>query len=460
MYIIDDKLLNRNLFFKRCNSTLGNSYDYNKYSTIQNKTSQPLYIKNKLKYENMFKDNMNNNMNNHMNISIKTKQKSNLYKSNSLPKFSTQYKCFTSRQSRGTNVPLQFQRNLMPKLFKKFDNNSFTKENKEDINIKLRTVLKNCKSQEDLGIKEKKDFKNIPHLTIRERMYKPYLWDNVDKSTLTNQRDALMPEGFQYYETLLEKENKKYFDNNYIIRKQPDLKTIPVLVRDIFKERINESDIFFKNKNIKKEVFENEISKSKEKAMEEFYSSDIFNKKINPRIIKKSGEYAYFKKRKKKIDEHLTYNKNTESIRGWGVRDPIPSLLNYSSSNYNPINPAIKNFCKTKDNIIEECNKKCKGYNPPNKQKSLSEFIDLTNVNASNYNNDYNRVLNQNPNAFKKNDDMFSDYYNLYSKYKSIAQKPFYKFCPSIIKNNNDFNNIYNMSKINQSVSQSSNSNF
>ena len=70
MYVIDDKLLNRNLFLKRCNSTLGNSDDYNKYSTIENKTSQQLFIKNKLKYENMFKDNMNNNMN----VRIKTKK--------------------------------------------------------------------------------------------------------------------------------------------------------------------------------------------------------------------------------------------------------------------------------------------------------------------------------------------------------------------------------------------------
>ena len=44
-------------------------------------------------------------------------------------------------------------------------------------------------------------------------MYKPYLWDNVDKKELIDQRDKLMPEGFQFYEKLLKKENKKYFEN-------------------------------------------------------------------------------------------------------------------------------------------------------------------------------------------------------------------------------------------------------
>jgi hypothetical protein len=449
--VIDDKFLNKEFFLKRCNSTLSKYNISNKNPNMDCKTTRKFLIKDKSIYEPFLKENNNNDKNQNK------KQKPNLYKSNSLHKFIEQSEYYLTKQSKGTNLPIQFQRNT-PFLYKNFYNNSFIKENNED--NKLNTVLKNCKSQENLEIKENNDFKNIHRLTIRERLHKPHLWDNIDKNILTKQRDKLMPEGFQFYEKLMEKENKKYFQNNYIIRKSPDQKKIPVLIRDTFKERINESDIFFQNKNIKKEDLPNEVSKTKEKAMEAFYSSDIFNKKINPSIIKKSGEISFFKKINKKNTENASYNKNTESVRGWGVRDPVPSLLNYSSSNFNPLNPSIRNFCKTKENIFDECNKKCKGYNPPNKQKSLSEFFDLTNVTASNYNNDYNKIINKNPNVFRKKEDMFTEYYNLYyNNYNSISEKPFYKFCPSLINYNKLSSKICSSSKINNNESQFSNSN-
>ena len=219
---------------------------------------------------------------------------------------------------------------------------------------------------------------------------------------------------------------------------------VPILIRDVSKEKIEESDIFFQNKNIKKKDLLNEISKSKEKAMKAFYSSDIFNKRIDSDIIKKSGETTYFKDKTMNINNkinNLKFSKNSETPNGWGVRESIPSLLNYSSLNYNPLNPSIKNFCKTKDNIFKECNQKYKGYNPTNKQKSISEFIDLTNVNASNYNNDYNKVINNNPNAFKKKENMFTEFYKIYYNYNNILEKPFYRFIPSLTNNQNDNNN-------------------
>ena len=455
MYVIDDKFLNKEFFLKRCNSTLNNYNISNKNTNMDCKIVSKFLIKEKNIYSPFLKENNNNDKN--QNKKQNKKQKPNLYKSNSLHKFIEQSEYYSTKQSKGTNLPIQFQRNT-PFLYKNFYNNSSIKESNGD--NKLNTVLKNCKSQENFEIKENNDFKNIHQLSIRERLHKPHLWDNIDKNVLTKQRDKLMPEGFQFYEKLMEKENKKYFQNNYIIRNSPDQKKIPVLIRDAFKERINESDIFFQNKNIKKEDLLNEVSKTKEKAMEVFYSSDIFNKKINPSIIKKSGEISFFKMINKKNTENASYNKNTESVKGWGVRDPVPSLLNYSSSNFNPLNPSIRNFCKTKENIFDECNKKCKGYNPPNKQKSLSEFIDLTNVTASNYNNDYNKIINKNPNVFKKKEDMFTEYYNIYyNNDNSISEKSFYKFCPSLINHNKLSSKICSSSKINNNESQFSNSN-
>ena len=389
MYRIDNKLSNNENInhLRRCNSTLNNYFDNitNSRENILNKTSKNFLSRNK-GCNPIIKENIFHN----------SRGKQSIFRSNSLPKYITQYKFSQKIQAKGTNLPKQYYRKnpyLIPNLFKRFQNNSISKDN-SDIN-NSNEIVKNYKSQDNIEIKENNNYKNINNLGIRERIYKPYLWDNIDKKELINQRDKLMPEGFQFYEKLMEKENKKNFENNYIIEKQPNKKIVPVLIRDKFKKRIEESDIFFQNKNIKKKDSLKEISKNKEKAMEAFYSSDIFNKKINQNIIKKSGEIKYFKDKKKDNNENIMYNKNTETIKGWGERDPIPSLLNYSSSNFNPLNPSIKNCCKTKEKIINECSKKFKGYNPTNKQKSLSEFIDLTNVNASNYNDDYAKVLNK-----------------------------------------------------------------
>ena len=336
MYIIDDKFIQRanNNFLKRNNSSLNKDpFDLPIY---KNKSSRNIYSRN-IDFGNNFKGDNSNDNNNY----IKNyKAKSYLNRTNSLPQYNTQYNFYPKNQAKGTNLPEQYGRNnfyQIPSLFKNFQNN-INNHNISDINLKKP--------------KKNKSYQDIIKIGIRERMYKPYLWDNIDKKELINQRDKLMPKGFQFYEKLLKKENKKYFENNYIIKNQPDRKLIPVLIRDMYKEKIEESDIFFQNKNIKKKDLLNEISKNKEIAMKTFYSSDIFNKKIDPSIIKKSGEISYFKNKEKKEEkkiDNLKFNKNTETPKGWGIRESFPCLLNYSSTKFNPLNPGIKNFCKTKE---------------------------------------------------------------------------------------------------------------
>ena len=448
MYIIDDKLSQtaNNNFLKRCNSSV-NKDSFDNLININNYYSNSFRT---LNSRNKKLENIIQNTDNMINI-YSSKTKLNLIRSNSLKNYDAQSIFFPNNQAKGTNLPIQYSRNKfyqIPSLFKNFQNNT-----NKNSNINLQKLSKDYKSQEN-NEKDNKSYIDINKIGIRERIYKPYLWDNVDKKELINQRDKLMPKGFQFYEKLVNKENKKYFENNYIIRKQPNKKLVPILIRDANKQHIEESDIFFQNKNIKKRDLLNKISRNKELAIQTFYSSDIFNKKINPSIIKKSGEISYFRKIEPKEDnkiENLKFNKNSETPKGWGVRESIPSLLNYSSINFNPLNPGIKNFCKTKDNIFNECTEKYKGHNPMKKQKSLSEFIDLTNVNASNYNNDYNKVLNKNPNAFKKNENMFTEYYKIFYNYNNISEKPFYKFIPSVDNNksNNLCHNDFNKSNLN-----------
>ena len=104
---------------------------------------------------------------------------------------------------------------------------------------------------------------------------------------------------------------------------------------------------------------------------------------------------------------------------------------------------------------MNECEKKYKGYNIIKKQKSLSEFIDLTNVNASNYNINYNKALNNNPNTFRKNENMFTEYYKIYyNNYNSISDKPFYRFIPSLDNSNQSSHDtsINNNSNLNRNL--------
>jgi hypothetical protein len=334
-------------------------------------------------------------------------------------------------QSKGTNLPQQFYRqNNFPNsnLYKNFTKNIKSRHNSY---IDNEEDYKHFKSQDNIDVSEKIKNFHDNKISVREKIYRPILWENINKEELINQKDKLMPKGFKFYLKIFEKENKKYFENNYTIKKQLNGKLIPILIRNACKKKNEESDIFFRNKDITKNESLNKISKNKEKLMEAFYSSDIFNKTINPFIIKKSGEKTFFKDLKRNKDkEEIKYIKNSESTKGWRLRKPFPSLLNYSSSNYNILNPSIKNFCKTKENIYDECNQHFGGFNPIRKQKSVSEFIDLSNIHAPNINNEYNNILKKNPGGFKKKNDMFTEYYKLHHYYYNISEKPFYKFNP------------------------------
>ena len=437
MYIIDDQF-SPNILLKRCKSTL-NEHNFDNSKNLNNKSSKKYFSRNK--EDGMIaKKSLTNYINNK-----KFREKYNKYSN-----YNTNYIFCQKNQNKGTNLPEQFSRNNCYRF------PSIKKNSQKNINI---SEIDSEKSSYNKEKKDEKNYVDINNIGIRKRIYKPYVWDKIDEKELINQRDKMMPEGFQFYEKLIEKENKKYFENNYIIKKHQNKKLIPILIRDAFKDKIEESDIFFKNNNIKKKDCFNEISKNKQLAIQTFYSSDIFNKKIDPFIIKKSGEISYFKNKEKIVDkdkiENIVFNKNSETTKGWGVRKSLPSLLNYSSTEFNPLNPSIKNFSKTKDKIMNESEKKYKGYNIIKKQKSLSEFIDLTNVNASNYNINYNKALNNNPNTFRKNENMFTEYYKIYyNNYNSISDKPFYRFIPSLDNSNQSSHDtsINNNSNLNRNL--------
>ena len=419
MYLISDKFIQKDFNnFKRNNSMLDHLFPDSKYNDNN--------IKNR---------SLSNGLSSSLKFNVKNLKEKQLKDINNFCDMASKV------QSKGTNLPQQFVRqNNFPNsnLYKNFTKNI---KNRHNSYIDTEKNYRHYKSQDNINVGE--EIKNLHDnkISIREKIYKPFLWDNVDQEELINQKDKLMPKGFKFYEKIVKKENKKYFENNYTIKKQLNGKLIPILIRNACKKNNEKSDIFFRNKNIPKDESLINISKNKEKSMEDLYESDIFNKKITPYIIKKSSEKTFFKDLQKNRDkEEIKYIKNSESTKGWRLRKPIPSLLNYSSSKYNILNPSIKNFCKTKENIYDECNQHFGGYNPIRKQKSVSEFVDLTNVHAPNINNEYNNILKKNPGGFKKQNNMFTEYYKLHHYYYNISEKPFYKFNPmktNYSKNNN-----------------------
>ena len=312
---------------------------------------------------------------------------------------------------------------------------------------KGRKMNKN-KSQENITINDYR--KQSVLVSRKDRLYKPYCWDNAEISEIKKeQRDRLMPEGFEYFEKNIMDYNKIYLRNNYIktnnnnntidnsnIKDNKD-KNQYILIRKLNHMKQYQSDIFFNKQKEKEKESKNLYETKKIENINRKYknSSDIFNlKKEDSSIIEKSGEKSYFRKlfAKKENDKNLAYNVSNESQIGWGLRGTLPSLFNYTSTKYHLLNRDMKNIGNTRENIFNESKKISENYNPTHKQKSLCEFIDLSRVSAPNTNNDYYKALNNNKDVFKRKNDINSEYYDIYNKYNSLCDKPFQKFNPLI----------------------------
>ena len=318
------------------------------------------------------------------------------------------------------------------------------KENKKKDNKNKEKKLKRNKSQENLSA----NYSRIQSAIVsrKERLYKPIYWNNAEISK--KQRDKYMPEGYEYFEKQNLKEfNQNYLKNNYVKNINNDIQNKKnknlnnensqenshILLRKLNKMKQLQSDIFFmKDKDIKKE--ENKKQTIAKQNLYKFTDSDIFNLKNNdPIIIEKSGERSFFRNLKNNVENNnnIAYNMNNETKLGWKLRNPLPSLYNYTSTQYHLLNRNIKNIGKTKESVFNECKKLPESnFNPIHKQKSLCEFIDLCRVSAPKINNDYNKAINLNPNIFRRKNESSSEFFDIYNQYNSICDKPFQKFNP------------------------------
>ena len=356
---------------------------------------------------------LNKNYKRNIFLNKKPKEKSSqcLYKSLSSKNFMS--KLYSQENSKKNTPPLKFyQKFSKPSSLSIYQNSSLLRGGRGGTHPHSNQNDLVASQNSSLDHSDNRAYKTIlkDSSTRKDRMYKPSLWDNIDKTELINQRDNYMPKGFQFYEKLLKNENKKYFKNNYKLIQKPNGKIEPVLIREIRREKYKQSDIFFRKKNNQKL----DIKLKNRTPNTTFLSSDIFN------IRKEKKE----NKKLKKIDT-IKYDINSESIKGWKIRDLFPSMFNHSSINYDIINPRVKNICKTKENVLKECKTKYKGFNPFKRQKILCEYLDLTNVNNSNRNEEYYNAISKNPNLFRRQEEIFSKFYKIYHGYNDLVDKPF-----------------------------------
>jgi hypothetical protein len=202
------------------------------------------------------------------------------------------------------------------------------------------------------------------------------------------------------------------------------------------------------NENLFKHFFRNEIANKTNIARKDIYSLEEYNKSqisknINNFSIGYKGKInnnnssipliATNSKEASKLIEKETFkiiNKNIKVSpppmdKSW-ICHTGKTINNLSSANYNIINHESDYISKKKD--VGLTNKRIL-----NRQKSMSEFIDLVSPNYHRLDKSLEERLNKNPNIFKKQTGVFSNMYDISIRNGSISI-PFEKAHPNIKK--------------------------
>ena len=347
--------------------------------------------------------------------------------------------------SKAPALPNQYKRKIYDNIY-----NLLYNKNNKGLIFKIPQVEYNInKTSTDLEEKRKNQLKKSRSvekgnkieytMSRKERIYKPVFWDNTSIEEIKkSQRDKLMPAGFELYEkNLFDNNSKNYIKNNYVKinktnindnKKNNNKKKDIILIRKLNQMKQYKSNIFFNEKgnNTRNSELSKKILDEKRKILyKKYLDSDIFHLRNEKNIIEKSGEHSFFRANNLK---KTIYNSNNETLLGWKLRKPLPSFLNYTSSQFSLFNRDMKNNGKTKEGILNELKKINEKFNPAHKQKGLTEFIELSRVSAPNINVDYNKAINDDPNIFKKKNNISSEFFDIYNHYSSLCDKPFKKF--------------------------------
>ena len=223
--------------------------------------------------------------------------------------------------------------------------------------------------------------------------------------------DVWLPKGYTKYQLFVK--NPKIFQkkiNSYSLFNKNK-----ILNDREQKAKQNKTDVFFSNPPTEKECgFNRNKNNNLSKIRTKYYDSDIFNLKNDIVNLKKCSETFLFKN----IGDNQYYI-TKESNSRWQPKNNIPTLYNCSSKEYNIVIPNRLNTSSTKEKIIIEAK------NSFNKQKGITEIIDLSKSGCSKPCEEYIKTYSNNINCFKKTNQIGASLYNSFLTYKDICQKPF-----------------------------------
>ena len=174
----------------------------------------------------------------------------------------------------------------------------------------------------------------------------------------------------------------------------------------------------------KEKIIENKDEISYENQIKYKYKiSDIYNERKEKVITDKSAEKYLFKNQEKNNNNENNFYNTSKSKSDWIPNRTIGTKMNsFSSVSYNILSPLYKGYNKfvspselNKNNLYNE--------SPAfHRTKSISEFIDLTRVSASNTLNCFNRK-NKIPN-FKLRNSVATNQADEYHINRDLIEKP------------------------------------
>jgi len=193
----------------------------------------------------------------------------------------------------------------------------------------------------------------------------------------------------------------------------------------LINQKMMESDIFFLSNIPQKKAnlygtSNIRLSTNNKIIIKDYLSSDVFVQKNNEASRKKIGEkYLYDDNKYKKIGYHPCAKSNSE----WSPRNQVKSFMNHNSCEYDLFNPYMKKVVFTKEKIQSEAN----NINPVNRQKSITEFVDLTRNFVPNHNKEFEKAIGKENRIFSKKRELCSNFLELHKEYYNICEKPFIK---------------------------------
>jgi hypothetical protein len=253
--------------------------------------------------------------------------------------------------------------------------------------------------------------------------YKPSLYSNSFLFEKKSNSVILKNNSFINNEKTIDyNKEKKYIDKN-------NNNTIEVNENKEEKNYINGEELKAENKEKKND--ENSKEKKDELSEDEqiklkYKISDIYNLRNEKVITNKSAEKYLFKNTENKNNNNdNNFYTTSKSKSDWIPNRTIGSKMNsFSSVSYNILSPLYKGFNKfispselNKNNLYNESN-------AFHRVKSISEFIDLTRVSASNTLNCFNRNRKNKLPNFKYKNSVATNQLDEYHINRDLIEKP------------------------------------